>query len=298
MRIPSLIGTGLALAIVGATAGACSLKSSAPFPDVASFCKAKATAECQVASTCGILHPDDCQTARVALCNKEATEAMASGTREYVQGNAQACIDLLNASNVYGGNNSKILFAQLEGKGSVADVCGRVFSGHAAANEPCATAYDCADGNICSPVQPGSTTLVCAPQVPKDKGSFCSDPGSTCAADTYCTMPSQGGGYQCVAAKEEGQACDATTPCIGTERCASAGGSGQTCEARVGADESCATNDDCAPSAPYCDPFVGNLCAAGLSFATLAPDCSSYRGAGDAASPVVTGIDGGIQGGG
>ncbi len=297
MRIPSLIGTGLALVIVGATTGACSLKSSAPYPDVTSFCKARATAECQVASTCGV-DPDECQTVRVSVCNDDATGAMASGTREYVQGNAQACIDLLNASNVYGGGNSKILFAQLEGKGSIADVCGRVFSGQAATNASCKTDYDCANGNICSPVQPGSAALVCAPQVSKDMGAFCSDPGSTCIADTYCTMPSQGGGFQCVAAKQDGQACDATTPCVSTERCAPAGATGQTCEARVGANKSCASNDDCQPTAPYCDPFVGNTCATGLSFANGAPDCSSYRESADAAVPVVTGADSGLQGGG
>jgi hypothetical protein len=290
MRIQSLTGAGLALAAAGAWIGACSPKNSLPFPDVASFCKARASAECQIASTCGV-DPADCETTRVAACNAEATMAMASGTREYVQGNAQACIDVLNASNAYGGGSSKILFAQLDGKGSITDVCGRVFSGHAAANESCKTSYDCADGNICSPVQPGQPTLVCAPQVAKDKGSFCADPGSTCATDTYCAMPSQGGGFQCVAAKQEGQACDANNPCVSTERCSSS----QTCEARVGADEPCTSNDDCEPSAPYCDPFVGNTCAAGLSFANRAPDCSAYRPG--SALPLVTGVDSGLQGG-
>jgi hypothetical protein len=292
MRIASLIGAGLALVAAGGLGEACSIKTAAPFPDVMSFCKAKATAECQVASTCGI-DPDDCQTVRVALCNSDATDAMANGTREYVQGNAQACINLLNASNVYGSNNSRILYAQLEGKGSIADVCGRVFSGSAQTNKPCQTSFDCAGDNICSPVTPGQSSLICAPMVDKDSGDFCSDPGSTCATDTYCSMPSAGGGYQCEAAKQDGQGCDATTPCVSTERCAPAG----TCEPRVAANKPCASDADCLPTAPYCDPNVGKTCAAGLSFANGAPDCSGYRSGGDADVPTVTVVDSGTQGG-
>jgi hypothetical protein len=288
MRIASLIGAGLA---VVAAAG-CSAKSPAPFPDVASFCQARAAAECQIASTCGI-DPDECKTVRVSQCNADATAAMTTGTREYVQANAQACIDVLNASNAYGGGSSKILFAQLKGKGSIEDVCGRVFSGKAAVNAACTTSYDCTGGNICSPVHPG-TTLVCAPETDKQMGDFCGDPGSTCAEDTYCTMPATGGGYQCVAAKQEGQPCDANTPCVSTERCGLGGATGQTCEPRVGANKACSSDDDCVPTAPYCDPFVGMTCAPGLSFANGAPDCSGYRSGG---VPVVTVADSGPQGG-
>ena len=287
MQIQSLTGAALALAVAGAWIAACSPKNSLPFPDVASFCKARATAECQVASTCGV-DADECQTARVAACNEDATMAMASGTREYVQGNAQACIDVLNASNAYGGGSSKILFAQLVGKGSITDVCGRVFSGTVAENKPCQSSYECVNGNICA-VVPGSTASVCEPQVQKNMGDQCANAGETCATDSYCAMPTGGGVFQCVASKQEGQACDATTPCISTERCTAT----QTCEARVGANRPCTTNDDCEPTAPYCDPLVGNKCAPGLSFANGAPDCSPYRAGG--ALPVVTGVDSGPQ---
>ncbi len=285
MRIPSLVGAGLALAAAGALAGACSAKSAAPYPDVASFCQAKATAECQIASTCGI-DANDCQGVRAALCNDAATQDMTSGTRKYVQANAQACLDVLNASNAYGGGNSKILFAQLFGKGSIDDVCGRVFSGNASTNESCSGPDDCANNEICSPVAPGMTSMVCANQVSVAMGAFCENPGSTCATDTYCTMPTGGGANQCEPAKQDGQQCDATTPCVSTERC-----TGQSCEARVGANKPCSTNDDCAPSAPYCDTYVGGKCAPGLSFANGAPDCTSYEPGEDAAMPTVTGVD-------
>ena len=215
MRIPSRIGTGLALAIVGATAGACTLKSSAPFPDVASFCKARAAAECQIASTCGI-HHRAC-AARVSVCNEEATGAMSTGTREYVQANAQACIDLLNASNAYGGNNSKILFAQLQGKGSIADVCGARVLGSRSRKRALQDRLRLRGREHLFAGPAWLHHLVCAPQEPKDKGAFCSYPGSTCAADTYCAMPSQGGGYQSWPPRTKAT-CDATTPCIGTER--------------------------------------------------------------------------------
>jgi hypothetical protein len=285
MRIRSVIEAGVALAIAGALASACSAKSSAPFPDVESFCQAVATAECQIASTCGI-DPSDCKGVRAALCNANATDDMMSGTRKYVQANAQACLDVLNASNAYGGNNSRILYAQLVGKGSIDDVCGRVFSGNAADNESCTGPYDCANDEICSPALPGSTMLVCAVEVSVAPGKPCANQGSTCATDTYCAMPSAQSAYDCEPAKQDGQPCDTTTaPCVSTERCTS-----QVCEARVGANKSCTTSDDCDPSAPYCDPNVGSTCAPGLSFANGAPDCIPYRlpvSGDDASTPAV-----------
>ena len=36
----------------------------------------------------------------------------------------------------------------------------------------------------------------------------------------------------------------------------------------------------CVPAAPYCDPYVGNQCELGLSFATDAPDCLGFVGGG------------------
>jgi hypothetical protein len=275
-------------ALALAFAAACSAKASQPFPDVQSFCNAKAKAECQVAMTCGI-DVADCEVQRVSLCNLEAMTAETSGsrTRHYSPANAADCITTVG--NAYG--KTQIPFSQLVGSGSLSDICQRVFTGDAAVNDPCETSYDCAKDLVCAPVTPGSATTVCAAAVNKSQGDFCQDPGSICPPDTYCAMPPTGGGYQCLPAKQQGQPCDAATaPCVSTQRCeAGAGATGFTCEPRVAAAQPCATNDDCAPDAPYCDPYVGNLCTKGLSFATLAPDCNGFKSGG----PIV--VDAGAE---
>jgi hypothetical protein len=262
------------LLAAAATTSGCSSKSAAPYPDVTSFCAAKAQAECQIAATCGSTSPTACETAREALCNEDAAQAAmtGSGTRKYTQANAPACI--AKANDVYGNNVTQIPFASLVGPGSVTDVCEHVFAGVSAFNAPCQTDYDCADvTDICVPVLPGSTDLVCATATPVAAGKFCQDPGSQCADDTYCTMASANGGYTCVAEAQEGAPC-ADAPCVDTARCVSG-----TCEPRATANEPCTTNDDCSPDAPYCDPYVGNLCEKGLSFATQAPDCKGFESA-------------------
>jgi hypothetical protein len=278
----SFWGAGLAVAISAASVGtACSAKPSAPYPDVVSFCEAKAQAECQIASTCAI-DANDCQAARASICNMSAKTAMTtgSGTRQYVQANAPACIAAVNSA--YGSGATKVSFEQLFGVGQIDDTCARVFSGNAPTNAPCESPYDCTGNQVCSPVIPGSSTLVCAAPMPVALGAFCENPGSTCADDSYCAMPAAGAGYQCVMANQMGQPCDpVTAPCVDSQRCEQgAGTTGQTCEPRVGIGQSCQSSDDCAPSAPYCDPYAHGICTAGLSFATLAADCQAFTSAG------------------
>jgi hypothetical protein len=276
--------TGIVVAAGLLALGACSPKDQDPYPDVPTFCNAKAQAECQVATTCAI-DVDDCQALRSSLCNMEATAAL-SGTRKYIQANAPACIAAIDTA--YGNGSRDVPYAQLVGPGSISDVCARVFSGNAAINDPCGSPYDCTGGNVCAPalasgIAPdgGAAPRFCAAPVAKSEGDFCGNPGEQCATDTYCALPPTGGGYRCALANEQGQPCDPiTAPCVSTQRCeAETGVTDHTCEPRVEANQPCLTSDDCLPSAPYCDPYVGNICTTGLSFATHAPDCDAFKSA-------------------
>jgi hypothetical protein len=195
---------------------------------------------------------------------------MASGVRAYVLGNAQACLDALNAA--YGNGNSKIVFSQLEGPGSITDKCERVFSGSAGTAESCELDYDCADDGICAPVAPGATEMVCAPQVAAVQ--LCANPGSVCPVNTYCALQPTGAA-ECVAAAAAGQACGTSMPCVSDQRCA-----GSACVDRVGPGGACVTSADCAATDPYCDPNAGSICTIGLTFATGADDCRAYEPSG------------------
>jgi hypothetical protein len=199
--------------------------------------------------------------------NADALAATAGGTRSYTADNAQACIDAVNKIYTVG----KVLLSDLIGNGSMGDTCERVFQGTSDKNKSCTSDYDCTNSRICSPTAPGSSSRVCADKTDAALGDFCANPGSVCAAGSYCAVPTMVGvAAQCTAKAQTGQPCSATIPCVETLRC-SAG----TCVARVTAG-ACTTNDDCSPTAGYCDPNAGNICTVGLTFATGAADCKAY----------------------
>jgi hypothetical protein len=254
--------------------------ASPPYPDIQTFCAARAKAECQVATLCAV-DASACQMARTTVCVQDAAQATAApSSRQYVANNAPSCIDAVNQA--YGNGSSEIAFAGLVGPGSITDKCERVFSGNLEKNHPCLTDFDCVSNRICASVA-GSTQRVCADSVPKNEGDFCADPGSICATNTYCA-PQEAGAPQCQPALQAGP-CGASMPCVSADRCV-----GGLCIPRAGAGQSCASSDDCAPAAPYCDPYAGNICAVGVTFSTRAPDCEGYGLGG--------GPDAGVQSGG
>ncbi len=270
------------LAVCGAFV-ACSSSAANPYPDVGSFCQAKAQAECQIASTC-VIDQNACIQVRAGLCNQEADQATASGTRQYNSANAQACINAVKS--VYG--SGRVSFNDLTAPGGMQDTCNKVFQGSVDKDKECASNYDCIGNRICAPVAPGSTMSVCADSQNANPGDFCANPGTVCQGNSYCAVP-MGGAPQCTAEPTEGQACGAAIPCASSLRCAAG-----TCTPQVAPAGACTTNSDCGPMAGYCDPNVGSRCGAGacctsgLIFAPGSLDCNPYMPGGvnpDGGSP-------------
>ena len=248
---------------LGFVAWACSTQT-APYPNVASFCAAKAKAICQASAICAV-SPDACQANQVVQCDTEASNAMASGTRLYSTESAPACIDALTAAFK---DASKVEYAAWL---TLNDECERVFVGNAGKNQPCTSDYDCSNDLICSPSTPGSSTFVCAAAVVKNEGDFCNDPGSECPPNTYCGVPPAGVAAQCIPAAPAGQACSAAIPCVGGQTCAAG-----LCAAGAAGSAPCGTSADCGSDDPYCDPYAGSICTVGLTFATGAADCKGF----------------------
>jgi hypothetical protein len=269
------LGIAAALGVASTLPMACSSSTPVPFQTVSDFCTAKAQAECQIAPRCSIATPT-CEEVRDQLCLTAAAEAT-SGTRTYTQPNAQACINAVNAAYSQGNTSGQILYATLYGTGSVDDVCNRVFQGTEQTDAPCTTDYDCVNNGVCSEV-PGASQSVCAPPEPADAGQFCANPGTECATGTYCAASATGGAPICTARVTMGGVCSSTTLCLETLRCVDA-----TCVAREETGGACTTDDDCSPTAPYCDTYAGGICTVGLEFATGASDCKGFEpGATDA----------------
>lgn len=276
--------TILAAGVLWIAAWGCTVQPAAPYPDVASFCDAKAKAICEASAICAV-DVNQCQTVQVSQCNTVASGDTQSGTRKYNSDNAKTCIDALNSA--FGNNASKVLWSAWVGQGSLTDKCERVFVGAAGMNQSCKSDYDCANDLICSPAQPGASTLVCAKATPINAGDFCAAPGSECPADYYCAPPQTGAAAQCIQAAAAGQSCSDSVPCVSSQRC-----SGGLCVARGGGRAACMTDSDCGSMDPFCDIYAGNICTLGLTFATGATDCTGFL-LGMAAAPTVN--DGGTD---
>ena len=264
--------TALAAGALGIAAGACTIQPAAPYPDVSSFCTAKAKAICEASAICAI-DPNLCQTNQVSKCSQDAQSAEGEG-RTYQSGNAPNCIDSLKAA--FGNNASQVPYAAWVGPGSLTDKCERVFAGKAGNNQPCSSDYDCSGNLICSSVAPGSTTTakVCATLTMLAAQAYCGEPGQECAPDTYCAPPQTGAAAQCIPAAQSGQACSAAVPCVSSQRCDANTG---TCSPRLPpGGMPCTADTDCSSIAPYCDIYANNRCTIGLTFATGAADCNGF----------------------
>jgi hypothetical protein len=268
---------GVGVGMLGTLAVGCS-SGVLPNADVSAFCQNKATAECQVAMLCGQADPSSCIAARVPVCIADANQATESGTRTYSQPNAAACISAVQTAYA----QSTVSFAKLQ---SVDTTCEEVFPGTVMDQGSCKIDFDCANSEVCSPVEPGSTMTICAAPIPVPEGSPCANVGSVCAAGTYCTgVPAK--------CQEGGAAAGTTcsppaTVCQTGFYCQINGGAQSgTCIQTAQEGSACTTDINCSTAAPYCDLSVTpkngtsteGSCELGESFATGADDCATFGG--------------------
>jgi hypothetical protein len=253
--------------VVAIPVGGCTAANHPLYPDLGSFCTAKAKAICQIAGLCGIDSPT-CKAYQYQQC---AVAGQQSGTRMFSPDNAKICVDAENAAFANALNVGKIPFNQLVGPGSINDKCTRVFTGNAMSLKTCMTDQDCTGDLACVRASPGFTTLVCATPTQKALGDPCQNPGDQCDPDSYCKM--QGALWVCSKASGPGEACSDGVPCVSSQHCVA-----QTCSPRAVAGGSCLTDSDCGSDAPYCDPFYNHRCTIGLTFATGSDDCLGIVG--------------------
>jgi hypothetical protein len=224
------------------------------YPDIASFCAEKANEECAVAANRCVVPGDRCVAARIAVCKDDASHATAMG-RAYTSSFAQTCLDATRA--LFG--DATLAPFQLATRD---DACSHVFQGAGQKGATCSIAYDCAGANICDKGR-------CAPRVEKMLGDGCANPGEVCTGGSYCGASM--GLTVCIPAKQAGQGCSAVEPCDENLHC-----SGGVCAPRVGIGQPCTMSDDCASSAPYCDPAAQNRCDTGITLAPGAIACQDY----------------------
>jgi len=236
------------------------------------FCAQKADAECQVTDQC-VTTKDACKAQRMTMCTAFVADAKASKKRVFVPGNIGNCIN--KTKNVY----SKTAPITPTEMADMNEACNYVFQGDGEVNvDNCDVKYDCKDKVICD-------KGFCAQS--KNVTTTCGNPGDTCPTGQFCTANASDVKV-CMPKGESGDVCSATAPCLESLRC-----SGGSCAERVGAAGACTSNDDCSSDAPYCDPYAGNKCDKGLSFAAGSASCADFGGS----SSTGTGGSGGGTGG-
>lgn len=222
------------------------------------FCAQKAESECQVAARCLTADMAVCLAKRKSACQTfAASQTMPPTVRVFRPGNVSKCISV--TKDTY----AKLAPIPAADLAALDDVCASVFQGDVKKDSECTVKYDCQSGLICD-------KGLCEPKFIKKKGELCANPGEVCEAGAYCTT--FGALQRCELKKMLGESCDGTAPCVEALRCDG------TCKARLGLGETCASSDDCAPAASYCDPSIGKQCYLGLIFAPNASACSDYGG--------------------
>ncbi|MGO8994152.1 MAG: Dickkopf N-terminal cysteine-rich domain-containing protein [Polyangiaceae bacterium] len=265
--------------LVTMIAAACSSPAPPP-PDatVSAFCNDWAAAYCQI-QACNF-DSTTCTTAQLTYCNEFATQAQASGTRQYNQPNGLACIQALNAA--FGNNPANVpasTLLQLE------VTCGDAFIGNVQPGNSCSSNYDCVSPNICASV-PGEEAQ-CGPQSSKSLGDACADPGDQCSGASYCAVVT-GLGPKCVAAQAQGSQCTSSTVCGADAYCV-----GGTCQPLGSQGAVCSNDLQCTPGL-YCDLYPPAACVTELTFARGSDDCNGIAAGIGPANPGTTIADAGI----
>ena len=269
------VRTAVLLFVSATLVAACSSTPDEKYPDVKSFCGAKAKAECAgVANTCGV-SVTTCEGARASACVTFAA-ANVSPTRTYKPANAEACLTAVTAA--YADQRLTVAEEDVTVSGSMGERCARVFEGKGAKGDACTSSFDCTGAFICAKAQTARATLVCATKAPKALGDGCANAGDTCAAGSFCDTA---GTVTCAASKKKGEACstadpsgagDLYVPCAEALRC-----DAQLCADRVGVGAACASHADCASDVPYCyESAAGKRCAPSLIFSPEATVCKDY----------------------
>ena len=142
----------------------------------------------------------------------------------------------------------------------MAGTCSIVYRGKAARNQACAIDSDCTDGFTCDKAHCGIATQV-------GPGAGCANVGETCPVGYYCGDST--GIHSCEAKAMAKTACDDSTPCLESLRCA-----GGLCVDALPTGEICGMDQDC--STHFCEPYAGK-CATDLRFANGSAACVAMQ---------------------
>lgn len=239
----------MALAAALAITGACTAKGP-KYPDLNSFCNARASAECSTAVVLACAAPNPtCTSKRQALCVSTAP------ARAYNAGAAEDCVT--QVTNAYA--DAKIT---LDESKSIDSACLPVFEGPGVTGSACHVDSDCrtSTGLRCV-LSAGSSQGTCqVPQMVMGGGS-CAAANQQCVTGYHC-----GTNFYCDINAIDGAACSSQNPCAPGLLCASTG----KCQAKFADGVACVSGDECLNG--ICNKATGAMTGLCVSQVTLAPN--------------------------
>jgi hypothetical protein len=233
------------------------------YPDVQSYCTARAQAECsQTAITnCASPSSDACVATREAKCNG------ASPTdRTYRADQAEACVNAVAAAYA----DAIIEPSEVD---DMNKACGVLFQQDSGtAGVACAVDTDCklSDGFACVLHADATTQTIkgtCESPTPAAAGDSCSAADAQCADGLYCDT-----GSHCVKQGVAGDPCSAIQPCGKGLACDA---TSNKCVSKAATGSACTSDADCADG--ICDKGANPVCVAKLILSPNEPACADFR---------------------
>jgi hypothetical protein len=240
------------LALLGTAVGGCSAAAGPKYPDLVSFCNARASAECSnaVVLACAVPSAASCVTNRAQVC----VASQPSGT-VYDPTSAQGCVN--EVSNAY--SDAQLTLSEST---AIDMACLSVFDGPGSKDATCQTDGDCklGDGLRCV-LAAGAAMGTCQVPTSVTGGGSCAAADAQCVAGFHC-----GPTANCDIDAMQSAPCSSVDPCAVGLLCSSA----NVCVPKSADGSACASNDECLNG--ICNE--GSTATMGLcvSEVTLSPD--------------------------
>lgn len=229
------------------------------YPDIVSFCDAKARLECTEIAL------ENCQSTEEACISKRrglcAQTAPAGAT--YRPTEAEACLAAVNT--VF--QDNKYEAAE---KATVQQACALLWGGNGGQGAQCSENYHCdLSLDLRCVIPTGETSGRCYVPEVKSAGDTCNSPEAVCTDGYFCKDG------DCVTKRPVGNACGPMSPCKDELRCVD-DGTGGKCEAKFGKNDECSSDDECLSG--MCSP-IGDVkrCVDAMILSPNEPLCADFR---------------------
>lgn len=231
------------------------------YPDVSSFCEAKAEFECTatVLDRCQTTE-DKCVIKRRGICGQAAPSGASYRPTE-----AERCLAAVKLAFQDDKYTAEEKVAEL-------DACALLYGGGGVEGSSCTQDYQCdLDEELRCVIRAGTGTGQCYQPEEKQPGQSCEAANAVCTEGNFCTDSEQ----YCVERRAEGMSCSATQPCQDGLRCVG-DETAAACQAKFTTGTECESDDDC--QSGMCSKVgAANQCVSSVILAPNEPICDDFR---------------------